>query len=182
MSGKWLFSLRFMVLMAMLLAAAASRLIPHPWNFTPIGAMALFGGACISNRFAGFLMPLGAMLLSDGLIGFHSGMPVIYASFAVYYLLGLWVANRKTPEAIYGATLFGSVQFFFLTNFAVWAMGDGHLFPKNWEGLIACYTAAIPFFGGTIGGDLTYATILFGGLALVEGAFPTLRKPAPQPV
>ncbi|MFN3920557.1 MAG: DUF6580 family putative transport protein, partial [Methylohalobius sp.] len=65
--------LRFLVLVGMILVAAASRLIPHPPNFTPIGAMALFGGACFADRHAAFAVPLAGMWLSDLMIGLLSG-------------------------------------------------------------------------------------------------------------
>ena len=179
-----MYRLRFLVLVGMILAAAASRLIPHPPNFAPIGAMALFGGACFAHRRAAFVVPLAAMFLSDLAIGLLSGnlslglhrlIPVVYGSFALIVCLGFWLRSRRTVLPIAGATLAGSVLFFVLTNFGVWALGS--LYPNTWEGLVACYVAAIPFFHNTLLGDAVYSTALFGGLALAEKGLPALREP-----
>lgn len=96
---------RFLTLVGIVLAAAATRLLPHPPNFTPIGAMALFGGACFAGKRAAFLIPLLAMYLSDLALGFlvydfgwfHVLMPYVYASFALSVALGLTIRNRQTP-------------------------------------------------------------------------------------
>lgn len=172
-----MYRIRFFVLAGMILAAAGSRLLPHPPNFAPIAALALFGGACFADRRAAFLVPLTAMLLSDLVLGLHRTLPVVYGSFAVLVCLGLWLRQHRTAVPIAAATLIGSVLFFALTNFGVWALGS--LYPKSWEGLIACYVAAIPFFHNTVLGDALYATVLFGGLALAEKGVPVLREPAP---
>jgi hypothetical protein len=169
----------------MILAAGASRLIPHPPNFAPIGAMALFGGACFADRRAAFVVPLAAMLLSDLVIGLLSGnlamglhrlIPVVYGSFALIVCLGFWLRRRRKVVPVGGAALASSVLFFALTNFGVWALGS--LYPKTWDGLVACYVAAIPFFHNTLLGDAVYTAVLFGGLALAEKGLPALREPA----
>ncbi|MCI0330697.1 MAG: hypothetical protein L0196_07065 [candidate division Zixibacteria bacterium] len=181
-----MYRLRFLVLVGMILAAAASRLIPHPPNLAPIGAIALFGGACFAHRRAALVVPLAAMFLSDLAIGVLSGnlslglhrlIPVVYGSFALIVCLGFWLRTRRTLVPIAGAMLTSSVLFFVLTNFGVWALGAWY--PKTWGGLVACYVAAIPFFHNTLLGDAVYTTILFGGLALAERGFPALRTPAP---
>ena len=180
-----MYRIRFLVLVGMILAAGASRLIPHPPNFAPIGAMALFGGACFATKRVAFLVPLGAMLVSDLAIGFLSGdlslglhrlIPVVYGSFALIVWLGFWLRRRRKVVPIAGAALASSIVFFVLTNFGVWALGSWY--PKTWEGLVACYVAAIPFFQNTLLGDAVYATVLFGGLALAEKELPALREPA----
>jgi len=174
---------RFYVLVGMILAAAASRLIPHPPNFAPIGAMALFGGACFADRRVAFLVPLAAMFVSDLAIGALSGdlalglhrlIPAVYGSFALIVCLGLWLRKRRTFVPIAGAAIVGSVLFFVLTNFGVWALGTWY--PKTWEGLVACYVAAIPFFHNTLLGDAVYSTALFGGLALAEKGILAVRE------
>jgi hypothetical protein len=175
---------RFVVLASMILAAATSRLIPHPPNFTPIGAMALFGGACYASRRAAFLVPLGAMLLSDlaiGLMsrdlwrGLHALIPIIYGSFAVAVCLGFWLRHRRRILPIAGTVLASSVLFFVVSNLAVWVVSSWY--PKTWGGLVACYVAALPFFRSTLLGDALYASVLFGGLALAEHKVPALREP-----
>lgn len=146
--------------------------------------MALFGGACFAHRRAAFVVLLAAMFLSDLAIGLLSGnlslglhrlIPVVYGSFALIVCLGFWLRTRRTVVPIAGATLTGSVLFFALTNFGVWA---GSLYPNTWEGLVACYVAAIPFFHNTLLGDAVYSIALFGGLALAEKGLPALREPA----
>lgn len=184
-----MYRIRFIVLIGMILAAVASRLIPHPPNFAPIGALALFGGACFSNKWHAFIVPLAAMLLSDlaiGLlsgdlsIGLHGLIPVVYGSFALIVCLGFWLRRRRNVVPIAAATLAASVLFFLLTNFGVWALGSWY--PKTWEGLVACYVAAIPFFHNTLLGDAFYSTMLFGGLALAEKGWPVLREHQFYPV
>src|SRR5678816_3876707 len=88
-TGGWEMKPRTVLLVALILGAAALRLVPHPSNFTPIGALALFAGAQFDDkRWAAFIIPLAAMLLSDIVIGVHSGMPVIYLAFAAIVCMG----------------------------------------------------------------------------------------------
>lgn len=157
--------MRFTILaFIMILAAAMSRLIPHPPNFTPVAAMALVGGAYLDKRFA-FIVPVAAMALSDWFIGFHSLMPFVYVSFLITGLVGLWVARRQSAVTVVGASLVSSLLFFVVTNGGVWILSTS-LYPKTLDGLVACYIAAIPFFRNALIGDLLYTVILFG---LFEG-------------
>src|ERR1035437_6002118 len=166
---------RLMVLIAIVLAAAGSRLIPHPPNLASISAIALFGGAYFSDKRLAFLVPLAALLLSDLMLGFYNYMEVVYLSFALIVCIGLWLQKRRSVIHIAGAALASSVLFYLLTNFGVWALES--LYPKTIEGIIACYVAAIPFFQNTIQGDLFFTAVLFGGFALLERRFPKLREP-----
>jgi hypothetical protein len=165
---------RFLVLISMVLAAAASRLIPHPPNMTSVTAVALFGGAYFSDKRLAFLVPLSALLLSDLVLGFYHHMEVVYLSFALIVAIGLTLQRRRTVLPIAGAALASSVLFFILTNFWVWAFDA--FYPKTFDGLVACYTAAIPFFRNTLLGDAVYTCILFGGFALLESQLPALRE------
>jgi hypothetical protein len=151
--------------------AALSRFIPHPPNFAPIAAMALFGGVYLDKRYA-FIVPLLAMVLSDIFLGFHSTIPYVYGSFIVTALIGLWLKNHKSVGLIVGASLTSSVLFFIVTNFGVWVSG---VYPQTLGGLAACYVAAIPFFRNTVFGDLLYVGVLFG---LYESALHILRTRA----
>ena len=169
---------RFLVLAAMVASAALARLIPHPPNFTPVGAMALFGGACLADRRLALLLPLAALFLSDLFLGLHVLIPVVYGSFALNVLLGRWLRPRRTVANTAVVTLLGSVQFFVVTNFACWWLW----YPHSAEGFAACYVAAIPFFQNTLLGDAVFATALFGTLAVAERGFPVLREPAPTAV
>ncbi len=154
------------VVPALIAIAALSRLLPHPPNATPIAAMALFGGAYLTDRRLALLIPLAAMLLSDLLLGLHSLLPVVYGAFVLTVLLGRWLRGRITPPRVAAATLASSVLFFVVTNFAVWAWGG--LYPKTPAGLAEAYIAAIPFFRNTLVGDAVYTVVLFGGYALLE--------------
>lgn len=167
---------RFLVLACMILAAAASRLLPHPPNVASITAVALFGGAYLSDRRWALLVPLTALFLSDLILGFYSHMWVVYGSFALVVCVGLLLRRRRTPLAIAAATLASSILFFVITNFSVWALGS--LYPRTMQGLLACYVAAIPFFQNSLFGDALYSTVLFGGFALFERWWPALREPA----
>ena len=177
---------RSSVIVAAVLLAALSRLLPHPPNFAPITAMALFGAATLADNRLALLIPMLALFVSDlgiealhhmGLMaswGIYSGMWVTYSTFLLVTLIGLLLRHHRTVPAITGATLAGSVVFYIVTNFGVWA--GGKLYPRTLEGLLACYTAAIPFFQDTLLGDAVYGTVLFGGFALAESGWPVLRE------
>ena len=168
---------RLLALIAAILAAAVLRLVPHPPNFSPIGAMALFSGAYLGRRGAMALVaPLGALLLSDLVLGFYRGMPTVYFSVALIVLMGTFALRRVTPLRLGIAALTSSLLFFLITNFGMW-MSSG-LYPRTLAGLEACYVAAIPFFQNTVAGDLFYSAVLFGGFAVLERFVPRLRLQA----
>ena len=169
---------RALLALVLIVLAAALRIAPHPWNFTPVGAMALFSGAVLKDRRLAFLFPLVALFVGDVFIGLYKIIPIIYASFLVSVAIGLWLRDRRTIARITLATLLGAIQFFIVTNFAVWQFLKG--FPHTASGLAACYIAGIPFFWNTLAGDAFYASLLFGGFALAERLFPLLRQPAYQ--
>jgi len=164
---------RTLLALALILLAAALRIAPHPWNFTPVGAMALFSGAVLRDRRLAFFFPLLALFLGDIFIGFHKLIPIVYASFLVNVAIGLWLRDRRTVVRITLATLLGAIQFFIVTNFAVWQFLSG--FAHTASGLAACYIAGIPFFWNTLAGDAVYAALFFGGYALAERMLPVLR-------
>jgi hypothetical protein len=167
---------RLIALLAAIFAAAAMRLVPHPPNFAPITAMALFSGAQMPKRALAFVAPFAALLLSDVVIGFYSGIGFVYAAFALAVLIGWAVSSRKTPLVIGAAAVASSILFFVLTNFGVWASGT--MYPHSLAGLEECYVAALPFFRNTLVGDLVYTAMLFGGFALAERLLPAIRQPA----
>jgi hypothetical protein len=165
---------RFLVLAGMILIAAFTRLIPHPPNFTAIGAMALFGGAYFSRKSLAFAVPLIAMFFSDMIIGFHQGMYAVYLSFIFIVMIGLTLKNKKKAGNVFLASVSASVLFFVITNFAQWLSYP--LYSKDIAGLIACYVAAIPFFHYTLLGDLFFVGALFGLFELAKMKFPQLVK------
>jgi hypothetical protein len=159
--------------MLLILVAAFSRLLPHPANFTALGAIALFGGVYLDKRYA-VAVPLIAMLISDYVIGFYGGMYWVYGSFVLIGMVGLWLRNHKTPGTILAGTVFSSILFFIVTNFGVW-FTPASMYAKTWNGLIECYAAAIPFFRNSIGGDLIFVVLLFGAY---EGVLAAVKKTA----
>ena len=168
---------RTLFALVLIVLAAALRIAPHPWNFTPVGAMALFSGALLKDRRLAFLFPLVALFAGDIFIGFHKLILIVYASFLINVAIGLWLRGRRTVARISLATVLGAIQFFLITNFAVWQFLSGY--PHNSSGLLACYIAGIPLFWNTLGGDALYAALLFGGYALAERFIPALRESAP---
>ena len=142
-----------------------SRLIPHPWNVTPIAAIALFGGTYLSMRSAIWL-PLVIVAASDLLLGWHETIPFTWGAFALTGLVGWWVRPRPTAGRILAGAMASSVLFFLITNFGVWLVGK--LYPMTWEGLAACFIAAIPFFRNSLAGDLVSTAVLFGGFAVAS--------------
>ncbi len=164
---------RLLAILCAIVAAAALRLLPHPPNFTPIAAMALFGGAYLGRRGLAFAAPLGALFLSDAIIGFHSYMWATYLGMVLIVLIGWAVRARISFLRVGAAAVASSVLFFLLTNFSVW-LGSS-VYPQTVAGLAACYAAAIPFFQNTLAGDLFFSGLLFGGFALLERVMPALR-------
>lgn len=173
-----------LVLAAMILLAALSRLLPHPPNFSPVEAIALFGGAYFASRAWALLVPLLAMLASDLVLaatldgsyaGYMGGVSFwsVYACIALSTLLGFGLRGKVGGARLLGYSLAGSVLFFVVTNFGAWLASP--FYPQTAAGLGAAYVAGIPFFQWTVLGTLGYAAILFGGFALLRRRLPALR-------
>lgn len=162
---------QFGITVLIIVAAAFSRLIPHPANFAPIGAMALFGAAYVSNRALSILVPILAMWLSDMVLsnviysqyyeGFQwYGNLWVYAAFVGIALIGFVMLKKVNTTNFLGASLVAAIAFFLITNFGSWmTMG---LYPKNGAGLIAAYIAGIPFFWNTLLANLVFGGVMFG--------------------
>jgi hypothetical protein len=173
---------RFWVLFSLVLGGAALRLIPHPANFSPIGAIAIFAGSQFANTGAGkigrsvsaFLVPLFALFLSDLVLGFHDLMPTVYVSFLLIVALGVWGQPRLSKSRWVAVSFTGSLLFFTLTNYAVWNQA-GSIYPHTLNGLSLCFVAALPFLQNTVLGDLFYSGSLFSALWVLENSFPTLQ-------
>lgn len=165
---------RFWVITGMIAFAAVLRIVPHFPNFTPVAAMALFGGAYFSNKKIAFIVPLIAMMVSDAIIGFHSTMWAVYLSFALIVFIGFGLREKRKISNVFAAALFSSVLFFIITNFAVWATGT--MYPMNLSGLLESYVAAIPFFRNSLLGDLFYVGIFFGAFEFVKLKFHVLAE------
>lgn len=155
---------------AAVLVAVASRLLPHPPNFTPLAAIGLFAGAISLRPAVAAGVVVVAMLVSDAFLGFHPLMPVVYGCLLANLVIGSRLVRRNggfqmsaaSCGRIAAGSVIGSVLFFLITNFAVFLTS----YPATGSGLMACYTAALPFFQYTVTGDLAYSAVLFGAFAL----------------
>jgi hypothetical protein len=170
---------RLIALLAAIVVAAALRLVPHPPNFSPIDAMALFSGAYLGRRILAFAAPFGALLLSDLVLGFYHGQATVYFSVALIVMIGMAALSRPSALRVGAAAIASSVLFFVVTNFGMW-LSSG-IYPRTFVGLEACFVAAIPFFQNTVAGDLFYAVLLFGGFRLAELLLPRVAQATAQP-
>jgi hypothetical protein len=177
---------RLITLVVMILAAAATRIIPHPWNFTAVGAMCLFGGAYFRRSWQALLVPLAALIVSDlvlaatrynfGLFGYTS-IWVGYGLFALTALIGMLLRGQVNVASVTLAAVGSSLMFFFASNFVAWIEGHGG-YSYTPAGLMACYIAAIPFAQNMLFANLFYSAVLFGGYELLSLRWPALRHPA----
>ena len=171
--------IRMVAVLSMIVIAAALRIAPHPWNLTPVGAMAVFSGALVRDRRLALAFPLLALFAGDLFIGFNKLIPVVYGSFLVNVLIGCFLKDNRTIARVGGATFLAALQFFVVTNFSVWALLGSY--PRTGAGLFSCYVNGLPLFWNTLAGDLLYAALLFGGFALAERAFPSVRQQSLDP-
>lgn len=181
-------NLRIGILSLLIILAAATRLLPHPPNFTSIGAMGLFGAAYFSRRFLAFLVPLAAMWLSDLLLNnvlyarifpeYYQGFTVlgnawVYASFFLIVIVGMVLLRKVRLTTLLGASLSASVLFFLVTNFGSWLGSPAY--PQTIPGLLTAYAVGIPFFWNTLLGDLLYVGVLFGAFEWAKNRYPSLQ-------
>ncbi len=169
---------------------AIYRLVPHPWNLVPIGALSLYAGASLPRRWA-WAVPVAAMGLSDLVIDYAIGRPfldpsrwIIYTSFAMTTLMGPLARRPKVgPWLLPVLSLSASALFFLTSNFGAWLVPEMN-YPRNLAGLLSCYVAAIPFIHQTILADLAGTAVLFGSAAILERAHRLLpaRGASLQPV
>lgn len=183
-SSSRLFAAGPLTLIALSVIAALTRLLPHPPNFSPVEAIALFGGAYFACRRCAIIVPLLALLLSDlALAALHGGLYsgyfggtsfwLVYLCIAISAVLGFGLRGRVNGARVLGYSLAGSALFFLVTNFAVWV--GSPMYPQTGAGLVAAYAAGIPFFKWTVASTLFYSALLFGGFALLRHRVPALR-------
>ena len=179
-------NLRFSVLTALILLAAFSRMIPHPANFSPLGAIALFGAAHFSKKWQVLLIPIAATWLSDLFINnviyaqyypsftwFYDGFYWQYLSYLVIALMAIPLFKKVSKERILIGTLGSTIIFFLISNVGCWV--GNSFYPQNFMGLTTCYAAGIPFLKGTMLGDIFYSLILFGSFAFAQYKLPALK-------
>ena len=174
-----LFTPRFIFITTAILVAAISRVFPHINNFTPIAAMALFGGVYFSDKRLAFIVPLVAMIVSDVILeftsgwGFHNTIVYVYVAFILTSAIGLLVRKNTNVQTVLGASVLSSLLFFIITNFGVWAASGG---VGGASGLATTYILGVPFFAPTLLGDLFFNSILFGTFYLAQRRIPALIK------
>ncbi len=159
---------------ALLVLGILARFVPHAPNFTPVLALALFGGVYLKRSQALFL-PLGLMMVSDLFLGLHPVIPFTWGSLLLISCIGLWIRKSPTMMHVAAGSLLSALLFFVVTNFGCWLA----YYPQTWEGFSSCYALAVPFFRGTLLSTLLYTVILFGGYELLAAK---IRKTRLAPV
>jgi len=177
-------SLKLSILISILIGVGMIRLIPHYPNFTPIGAMALFGGTYISKKWQAFLLPLGSLFISDIAINYtiyhkiillHSMWFGVYGSFSLIVCLGSFLQKKVNARNVIFSSLSASIIFFLISNFIVWVVDPINIYPNTETGLLACYVAGLPYLLGTVFGDLFYSAILFTLFEYAQSRFLILK-------
>lgn len=149
-----------MLALGLFILGVGSRLILHLPNFTPVIALALFGGVYFKKKHA-VLLPVALMAVTDVFLGLHATILFTWGSLALIAFIGLGVRNRRNFSTLAATSLLSAVLFYAVTNFGVWIVSG--MYPHTWAGLAACYTAAIPFFRHMLLSTIIYAVVLFGG-------------------
>lgn len=182
--GQWFQGIGwpYVIVFCLLVAFAFFGRLYQPeglWNFTPIAAVALFGGYFFSRKWVAVLVPIAALMISNHLLSFsynsYGMMMTVYLSFLVPVALGIFLAKKPTAFRMCLGTLAPSLVFFFTTNFAVWFVSSSYA--TNWAGLMLCYEYGLPFYRRMLYGDLFYVAIVFGTYALAAnlGSLPWAR-------
>lgn len=163
------------IIITLSILALFLRILPHPANVAPIGALALFIGIYGTRRWL-LSAPLAVMFLSDIFIGFYDWktMLVVYLSFLAYITIGRVVKSNKSAFTIIGGTFTGALLFYLTTNFAVWYFSG--MYQHTFQGLILCYQMALPFFRNSLVGDLFYVSVFVGSYELALKTFPILLR------
>jgi hypothetical protein len=169
---------KFLTITTLIFGAAMLRLIPHAPNFSPIGAIALFGGAYLNRKFIAYLVPIMAMVLSDLFLGFYGPeMLITYAGFVASIFIGTQLKNKLNVINVAIGSMASSLVFFLITNFVFfYPTSLVPLYTHDFAGIVNSYIAGWPFFQNTFASDLLYNSILFGGFYLLSINVPSLIK------
>ncbi len=151
-----------MLALGLLLIGVAARLLPHAPNFSPVIAIALFGGVYL-RRSQALWLPLFLMIVTDLGLGLHATVPFTWGSVLLISLIGLWARNRSSLKMIFASSVVSAFLFFVVTNFGAWLA----YYPQTREGFVSCYMLAIPFFRMTLLSTLAYTAVMFGVYELV---------------
>lgn len=184
-NNKSLMAVGLVALMVFL--AAITRILPHQPNFTAVGAMALFGAAHFKQRWMAVVIPFAALYLSDLFLnnviyaqyfdGFTMQIaPFVYLAFALVLGIGFFLRSKVSTKNVAVAALASAVVFFLVTNAAAWWTDP--MYTKDLSGLMTSYIAGIPFFSGTLAGNVVYSAVLFGTYAWMQKRYPQLAMAA----
>jgi hypothetical protein len=187
---SWLRPMTLLLGLAVAAVAAAFPLLDEPYrpfNFAAFGALGLFVAARV-GLFPALLIGLGAKLAADLLNYRQHGFdpdylpdPSIYLCFALYPVLGrLFLRRTESPWKVAGVAVLGSVLFFLVTNFASWYT-KALPYPDTFDGLLLSYRMALPFYRGTLVGDLAFTGVLFGLHAVLSRAYFPAERVVPRP-
>jgi hypothetical protein len=180
-------NLQLGVLVGIVLVAAVFRLFPLYNNISPIGAIALFGAAHFTKKWQAIAIPLVATWLSDLYLNnvvytayypnftwFESNLAWTYTA---YLIIGLgaftYFKNTISTSKVFNAAVGSGLVFFLVSNFGVWYSGS--MYAKTFAGLMACYTAGLPFLKGTMLGNVLFGAVLFGAYFLLQKGFTALK-------
>lgn len=164
-----MFNSRFIVCSFFVILGVVSRFLPHPPNFSPLMAIALFSGAHFTYKRDSLWVPLLAWFIGDIFLGFHALQPVIYSLILLMAIAGWLLRGRVKVWSVLGFSLAGSVVFFLVTNFFVWLTSG--MYENTFSGLVQSYVMAIPFFHNSLLGDLVFNAVFFGSVYLLEKKF-----------
>ena len=179
---------RTLVLLSIIMIAAVARLFPHPWNCTPIAAMALFGGVYFKDKRTAFIVTIVALIVTDILTmlfinnkfttisqSLFSWLELsIIFSFSFAVVLGIIIRKKTNIITVAGASIISTTLFFLITNFVCWI--GSTIYPQTMQGLLTCYDAGLLFYRNNLIGDLVYSGLLFGSFYLIRLKFPVLAK------
>jgi len=166
---------RFIVLSLLVLCAALTRalpfFIPNTWNFTAIGALAIFAGSQFGNSRFAFIIPVMAMAIADLFIG-DGFSPIVYMGFIVMVACGVFIRNNVNPTSVTLSSIVGTIAFYLITNFAY--LYSPTLYPHNLTGIVTSYIMALPFLRNMLIGDAFYSLLLFGAYYAFKKQYPVL--------
>lgn len=155
-----------LIFIGLILLAGMIRMIPHPWNFTPLLAVCIFSGTKIKHNGLAIFLPLVAIFIGDLFLGIYSSMVWVYSGYILVILLSRILGNSKSINSKIISVVSGSLIFFIISNFGVWISGT--MYSKNFQGLLECYIAGIPFYKNTLIGTIIYSSIFFGIAEIIE--------------
>ncbi len=167
---------RIMTILALLIGAALSRLVPHPANWTAIGALAVWSGFLFRDKWAALAAPLVVLLVTDFILQTHVTMPWTFAACALITVLSRSGKVYRHGGRLLSASLMASVLFFFITNFGVWVSTG--FYAHTWDGFVRCFEIAVPFFSAQVVGDLVYVAVFAAVIHMAKISEPVAQKEA----